>query len=88
MLKSAITGNSLVFQWLGLWASIAEGMLSISGQRTKIPHASRLKKKKNRKKEKILFKAKKKSIAVIINFQGTHLFFIEKFKNFLSFMLI
>ena len=46
------------------------------------------KRKKERKKEKILFKAKKKSIAVIINFQGTHLFFIEKFKNFLSFMLI
>ena len=87
MLKSAITGNSLVFQWLGLWASIAEGMLSISGQRTKIPHASRLKKKKQ-KERKNSIQGKKKSIAVIINFQGTHLFFIEKFKNFLSFMLI
>ena len=41
-------GNSLVVQWLGLHAFIAEGPGSIPGQGTKIPQAvSRGQKKKN-----------------------------------------
>ena len=41
--------NFLAVQWLGLHASTAEGMGSIPGQGTKIPHAVRygLRKKKN-----------------------------------------
>ena len=31
---------SLVFQWLGLWASTTEGVRSIPGQETKIPHGA------------------------------------------------
>ena len=45
-------GNSLVFQWLGLGASIAGGTGSIPGGRTKIPHAVwHGQKKRKRKKE-------------------------------------
>ena len=41
-------GTSLVVQWIRLWASTAEGMGSIPGQRTKIPHATQPKKKKRK----------------------------------------
>ena len=46
--------NSLAIQWLGLHASTAEGMGSIPGQGTKIPHATQhdQKKKKKERKEK------------------------------------
>ena len=40
-----LPGVSLVVQWLRLHASNAGGMGSIPGQGTKIPHASRPKKK-------------------------------------------
>ena len=35
-------GNSLVVQWLGLWASTTGGTGLIHGQRTKIPQATQL----------------------------------------------
>jgi len=41
-------GTSLVVQWIRLWASTTEGMGSIPGQRTKIPHATQPKKKKRK----------------------------------------
>ena len=40
-------GNSLVIQWLGLHASIAEGTGSIPGQGTKSPQATWHGQKKN-----------------------------------------
>ena len=40
-------GNSLVVQWLGLWASISGDMGCIPGWGTKIPHAAGCGKKKN-----------------------------------------
>ena len=43
-------GNSLVVQWLGLYASTAEGMGSIPGWGTKIPHAAGPKGKKQTNK--------------------------------------
>ena len=46
-----LPGVSLVVQWLRLHASNAGGMGSIPGQGTKIPHASRPKKKKLKKKK-------------------------------------
>ena len=39
-------------QWLRLCTSNAEGMDSIPGQGTKIPHAARFRKKKKKKKKK------------------------------------
>ena len=36
----SLRGTSLVFQWLGLWASTTEGVRSIPGQETKIPHGA------------------------------------------------
>ena len=51
-LKILSTGTSLVVQWLGLCASTAEGMASIPGLGTKIPHAVRC----SRKKKKIQLK--------------------------------
>ena len=38
--------NSLVVQWLRLHGFTAEGLCSISGQGTKIPHVSMVKKEK------------------------------------------
>ena len=37
--KDGSTGNSWAIQWLGLYASTAEGKGLIPGQRTKIPQA-------------------------------------------------
>ena len=50
-------GNSLAVQWLGLCALTAEGLGSIPGWGTKIPHAAQRDQKKRRKKKKtMLFK--------------------------------
>ena len=48
------SGNSLVVQWLGLYALIAEGLGSIPGQGTKGPRnqVAWPKRKKERKKER------------------------------------
>ena len=52
-----ILGTSLVVQWLRLCTSNAGGMGSIPGQETKIPCAAWCgKRKKERKKEKKVFK--------------------------------
>ena len=49
--KNPKTGNSLVFQWLGLWAFTAKGLGSVPGWGTKIPQATKCgKKKKNTQK--------------------------------------
>ena len=42
-------GNSLVVQWLGLWALTAKGLGLIPGQGTKIPQALWHGKKKKKK---------------------------------------
>ena len=48
--------KTLAVQWLGLWALIAEGMGSISGQGTNIPQVAWYGKKKKKKKLVILLK--------------------------------
>ena len=52
--KKQQAGTSLVIRWLGLRTSTAQGMGSIPGRGTKIPHAkcSVAKKLKKKKKEK------------------------------------
>ena len=43
-----ILGTSLAVQWLRLFASTAQGMGLIPGQRTKIPHATKCGQKKKK----------------------------------------
>ena len=47
--KSTVQGNSMVAQWLRLWAFTAEGLDSIPDWRTKIPQASWYGQKKKKK---------------------------------------
>ena len=58
----------MVVQWLRLCTSNAEGMDSIPGQGTKIPHAARCsKKKKKKKKEKLNWKLSHQKNTIKIN---------------------
>ena len=50
--NEASAGTSLAVQWLRLHASTAEGMGSIPGQGTKIPHATWCRHKKKKKNKK------------------------------------
>ena len=50
-IKTAIMGNSLAVQWLGSWASTAEGLGLIPGQGTEIPQTTRCGQKKKTPKQ-------------------------------------
>ena len=50
--KKGIRGNSLVIQWLGFCALIAEDLGSVPGQGTKIPQAMWCGQKRKGKKKK------------------------------------